>query len=175
MHKNWLIIAGFGLALVVNPYLGCSQSSDGTGGEFQYSEDDMKSAVLGSWQGTAELDGVTTPFSLSLEQGADASKTQSAAPPSVRPQCTSRSFVKPAGACSSQSRMPLVGTLSSGNPQLDGALDGEVSALRTLDAVYLSLRLETGVELVGTIKARAVKEGVLGDAGATGSFSMSRP
>ena len=174
MRNNWLILGVFGVALIVNPYLACSHSSE-SGSDFQYSEDDMKSAVLGSWQGTAELDGVTTPFSLSLEQGSYASRTQSVAAPSVRPQCNSRSFVKPAGACSSESRMPLVGTLSSENPQLNGALDGDVFALRTLDAVYLSLRLETGVELVGTIKARAVKEGVLGDAGATGAFSMSRP
>lgn len=172
MAKKGLIYALFGVALVVNPYLACSPSG---GGNFEYSEAEMKLAVLGSWQGTAELDGVSTPFSLSLEQGSSKSQTQGVGAPASRPQCTSRSFVKPAGACSSESRMPLVGTLSSENPQLNGALDGDVSALTTLDAVFVNLRLESGVELVGVIKDQAVNEGSLGSPAQKGTFSMSRP
>jgi hypothetical protein len=173
MHKKWPIYAVFGVALVVNPYVACSQSSNAD--HFEYSEAEMKLAVLGSWQGTAELDGVSTPFSLSLEQASSKSKTQSTGAPAVRPQCTSRSFVKPAGACSSESRMPLVGTLSSENPQLNGALDGDVSALLTLDALFINLRLETGVELVGVIKDQTVSEGSLGNPAQKGTFSMLRP
>jgi hypothetical protein len=71
--------------------------------------------------------------------------------------------------------MPLVGTLSSENPQLNGALDGDVSALLTLDAVFVSLRLETGIELVGVIKHQTVSEGSLGNAAPKGTFSMLRP
>lgn len=173
MAKNWLIGAVFGVALVVNPYLGCSRSDDQD--DFKYSEEEMKLAVLGSWQGSVEIEGVETPFALSLAQASAESRSQALGAPRVRPQCSSRSFVKPAGACSSESRMPLVGTLSSENPELNGALDGDVSALLTLDSVFLSLRLETGVELVGVIKDQAVSDGQLRNANQQSSFSLSRP
>jgi hypothetical protein len=176
MGKNWSLGAIFGVALVINPYLACSQSNEGGGDrDFKYSEQDMKLAVLGSWQGTAELDGVTTSFSLTLEQAGLESTTQGVAAPQLRPQCSSRSFVKPVGACTSESTMPLIGTISSENPELDGALDGDASAFLVLDRVYLSLRLETGVELVGTIRDQGVNEGSLGEANRRGAFSLSRP
>ena len=62
MTKKWLLLGVFGLALVVNPYLACSSNET----EYSYSEADMKDAVLGTWQGTAEMDGETVEFSLVL-------------------------------------------------------------------------------------------------------------
>ncbi|HYQ15879.1 MAG TPA: hypothetical protein VEQ58_08980 [Polyangiaceae bacterium] len=175
MGKRWLLLGAFGLALVVNPYLACSESSSGES-DFVYSEADMKQAVLGSWQGTAEIDGVSTPFSLSLEQGGNKTGTRAITSPRAQPQCGSRSFVKPAAACVSVTTMPVVGTLSSENPALNGAVDGDLSAFRTLDAVELQLRLDGGPLLGGQIRDQALSEGKIQDGGSNiGSFSLSRP
>jgi len=171
MSNKWLTLAALGLALVVNPYVACSESSES---DFTYSEADMKAALLGSWQGTAELDGVTTPFSLSLEQGSHKTKVRSVSAPHVQPQCGGRSFVKPAAACVAETTMPLVGVLSSENPALNGPVDGYFVAYRTLEAVELHLALE-GVVLFGTIKDQALSEGSIESAPQTGSFSLSRP
>jgi hypothetical protein len=172
MSKNWLALAVLPLTLLVNPYLACSESSQS---DFTYSEADMKDALLGSWEGTAELDGVTSPFSLSLEQGSRQTKTRSVTPPKIQPQCGARSFVKPAAACASETTMPLVGLLSSENPALNGAVDGYFVAYRTLDSVELHLGLEGGVVLSGTIKDQALREGSIENAPPGGSFSLSRP
>jgi hypothetical protein len=172
MSKKWLRFAVWGLAFVANPYVACSESSES---DFTYSEADMKLSVLGAWQGTAEVDGVSTPFSLSLDQASSKSKTQSIMEPKRQPQCGSRSFVKPAAACSSETTMPVVGSLSSENPAFNGGIDGYVVAYRTLDFVELQLRLESGMVLSGTLKDQALSEGLLMNAAPAGSFSLSRP
>jgi len=172
MSKTWVALGVWGAALVVNPYLACSESRES---DFTYSEADMKRAALGSWQGSAEIDGVTTPFSLSLEQASSTSKTQSAAAPGLRPQCGSRSFVKPAGACVSESTMPVTGSISSESPELNGTVDGYLVAYRTLDAVELELELESGVVLSGRIQSEALSDGLLKGAASGSSFSLSRP
>jgi hypothetical protein len=172
MAKKWLSLVVLALAFVANPYLACSESGES---DFTYSETDMQSVVLGSWQGSAELEGASTPFSLTLEQASSKSKTQSIKPPRVQPQCGSRSFVKPAAACASETTMPVVGSLSSENPALNGPVDGYFIAYRTLEMVELELRLENGAVLSGGIKDQALSEGLLRNAGQTGSFSLSRP
>jgi len=172
MNKKWLILGVFGLALVVNPYLACSSKEDD---EFSYSESELKAAVLGTWQGTAELDGEQVEFSLVLEQAPAKSKTQSLAAPNVKPQCGTRSFVKPAAACISMSEMPLVGTLTSVNPELNGAVDGEVQAYRDLGPVDVTLRLEGGKELRGIIKGQALSDGQISASMQLGTFALSRP
>jgi hypothetical protein len=164
-------MAALGLAIVVNPYLACSESSES---DFTYSEADMKGALLGAWEGTADLDGVTTPFSLSLEQGPDKTNARIVSAPHAQPQSGARSFVKPAAACVAETTMPLVGVLSSENPSLDGPVDGDFVAYRTLDVVELHLALE-GVVLVGTIKHQALSEGSIESTPQSGSFSLWRP
>jgi hypothetical protein len=163
--------AAFGVALVMNPYLGCSHDGQS---DFTYSEADMKAALLGTWQGTAQLDGETIAFSLSLEQASAKSKTQGVSAPPVQPQCGSRSFVKAAAACASLSTMPVVGMLTSVSPDLNGAVDGSLVAYRTLDAVELSLRLESGAVLSGRVEDDALVDGRIG-ASASDSFSLQRP
>jgi hypothetical protein len=164
----------FGVAFVVNPYLACSNKDEPA---FTYGEADMKAALLGTWQGSAELAGETIPFSLTLEQASAKSRTQGVRAPGVQPQCGSRSFVKPAAACLSITTMPVVGVLSSENPGLNGAIDGSLDAYQTLDAANLSIRLEDGTTLVGTVEGDAVSDGLVqgGDLEHSGSFSMSRP
>ena len=65
MNKAWLLLVVFGVGLVVNPYLACSTKDEPS---FTYGEADMKAALLGTWQGSAELGGEAIPFSLTLEQ-----------------------------------------------------------------------------------------------------------
>lgn len=171
MTKTWLLLSVFGLALVVNPYLACSSREP----DFTYSESEMKDAVLGTWHGTADLDGETVEFSLVLEQASAKSKTQSISAPKVQPQCGSRSFVKPAAACISESQMPIVGTVTSGNPALNGSIDGEVSAGRNLDPTHLSLRLEDGTQLNGALEEQALADGYILRPQQVGTFSLARP
>lgn len=170
--KRWLLLGAFGVALVVNPYLACS-SNEGES-DFNYSEDEMKRAVLGTWQGSAVLDGETIPFSLVLEQATSRSKTQGVGAPGVHPQCASRSFVKPAAACASITSMPVIGTLTSVNPELNGAVDGTFMAGRNLGAVNLDLRVDGGAVLTGIVEGDALSDGRL-QSDTAGSFSLQRP
>jgi hypothetical protein len=162
--RRWLWLGAFGLALIVNPALACS----GAKSDFTYSEDEMKRSVLGTWQGTAVLEGETVPFSLTLEQG------RGAPAPSADPQCASRSFVKPAAACLALSRMPVVGLLTSEHPRLNGAVDGAFVAYRTLDEVELALHVESGATLHGRVEDETVRDGRL-EGPLPGAFALQRP
>jgi hypothetical protein len=173
MNKTWLLLGVFGVALVVNPYLACKSTDDD---EFEYTEAEMKQAVLGTWEGTAELEGESVAFSLVLEQASDKSKTQSVSAPGVKPQCSSRSFVKPAAACVSMSEMPLTGTITSQNPELNGVLDGGAHAYLSLDSISLDLVLESGKTLSGALRDDALSEGsIRASSGDVGRFSLARP
>lgn len=164
--KRWLVLFAFGLALVMNPYLACSSGGES---DFTYSEEDMKNAGLGVWQGSALLDGESVPFSLTLEQARAA-----AVRPAPQPQCASRSFVKPAGACATLSRMPVIGSLTSEHPSLNGVVDGELFAGRNLSSIQVSLHVEGGAVLSGSLEDDALKEGRV-SAQLTGTFSLQRP
>ena len=171
MSGKWLFVGAFGLALVLNPYLACSNSS----GDFNYSEAELKEATLGTWQGSADLDGETVEFSFVLEQASGTSKTQAISAPKPRPECMSRSFVKPAGACWATTTMPVIGTLTSVNPALNGAFDGEVEAGKDLGPVTLSLRLEDGKQLSGAIEKQSLSDGRITSKVQIGTFSLLRP
>jgi hypothetical protein len=171
MTKNLVVWTLFGLALVVNPNLACSSSEDEE--EFSYSEQDMKMAALGQWQGEADIAGEAISFTLTLSQASSKSTTQSISAPPIRPQCAQRSFVKPAGACASLSTMPLTGSITSDSPLLAGVVEGEVMAGRTLDSSYLRLQREDGTVLQGSLKQQAVEGGEIVGA-QSGSFALSR-
>jgi hypothetical protein len=171
MMKKWLLMSMSGLALVINPYLACSSNED----EFTYSEADMKAAILGDWEGSGELDGEAVAFTLELEQASAKSKTQSVSAPGVKPQCGTRSFVKPAAACTSESVMPLVGTITSSSPTLNGSITGELVASLNLDSAGLRLLLEDGKTLNGTLKGDELREGYIVASAQVGSFSLARP
>jgi hypothetical protein len=171
MTKKWLLLGVFGFAFVMNPYLACSNAKES---DFSYSEADMKDAALGSWEGTAEIDGESVDFSLVLEQASAKSKTQGVSAPKVQPQCASRSFVKPAGACLTMSEMLVVGTLTSVNPALNGPVDGSVVAYKDLGPAELTLLLDDGTRLDGKLEKQALSEGQI-SAKQLGTFSLSRP
>ena len=171
MNKKWLLFPAFGLALVVNPYLACSSNET----EYTYSESDMQAATLGTWQGTARVDGEDVEFSLVLEQASAKAKTQSLTPPKAQPQCNSRSFVKPAGACFVTTTMPVTGTVTSVNPDFNGTVDGEVWAGISFPPIELSLRLEDGKQLSGSIRGDSLSDGDISNKANVGTFSLSRP
>lgn len=172
MTKQWLWLCAFGVALVVNPYLACSSPKES---DFDYSEAEMKDAVLGTWLGTAEVDGEEVDFSLTLEQAPAKAKTQSPVAPAKSPQCAQRSFVKPAAACLNVSEMPVIGSITSVNPALNGAVDGYVQAFRSLGPANISLRTEGGVQLAGSIEKQALSDGTLSGQAGDSTFSLSRP
>lgn len=172
MTKNWLLLGAFAVALVVNPYLACSSSGEE---DFTYSEQDMKAAILGDWQGTGDLEGEAVAFTLTLTQASATSKTQSISAPGLKPLCGSRSFVKPAAACTSESVMPLVGTVRSSHPTLNGTITGDLVASRILENAGLRLLLEDGTTLSGSLEGDEVSEGRISAAQQTGAFSLRRP
>jgi hypothetical protein len=147
MNKNWLVLATLGLSLVATPYLACSNSGDA---EASYSEADMKSAVLGRWEGTADIDGESVDFSLVLEQTSVKSK----------PGATT---------------LAVSGTITSVNPVLNGNVDGEISAGKDLDPADVSLRVEDGTLLGGALEKQALNDGHVTKARPVGTFSLSRP
>ncbi len=171
MKNAWLFIGVFGVGLVVNPYLGCSSDDP----DFNYTEQDMQAAVLGDWEGMADIDGISVPFTLTLEQASAKTGTQRAAPPGVTPQCSSRSFVKPAAACVSTSSMPLSGVITSSHGSFDGPVVGALRAYRDLEPAELELTLEDGRELRGSLKSERIREGTIWETRQVGSFSLARP
>lgn len=172
MKRNLAVWTLFGLAFVVNPaVLACSSSDDEE--DFTYGEADMKAAALGDWQGTAEVDGEIVAFTLTLEQASAKSSAQSIAAPPVRPQCGSRSFVKPAAACISISTMPLSGTIASEHSRLNGAVTGELTAYKTLDSASLHIELEDGTRLSGELDEGAIIDGEVVGVEPVGSFTLS--
>jgi hypothetical protein len=166
----WLV---FGLGFVVNPNLACSSSEDED--EFTYTEQDMKTVVLGEWQGTATIGDETAAFTLRLEQASSTSATQSISAPPIRPQCASRSFVKPAGACISITTMPVVGTIASDNPLFDGAVTGHVDAYRDLSGARFAIQLADGKALDGLLLEQTIADGWILESGQIGSFTLARP
>jgi hypothetical protein len=145
MPKQWLLCGCVGLALVVTPYLACSGRTDES---VSVTEADLKQAALGTWQGSAELDGETIPFSLVLEQAVGKAKAQNAI------------FVN--------------GTLTSENPALNGALDGQVQA-SSADAFSVALRLDDGKQLSGNLEKQSLSDGHIDSPARSGTFSFARP
>jgi hypothetical protein len=166
-----------GLAFLVNPHLvACSSAfADGDESDFTYSEADMRAAVLGDWQGTAELEGETATFTLTLRQASASPAGQGLVAPPVRPQCGSRTFVAPAAACASISTMRLTGTITSDHPRLTGSVTGELEAFRTLDSSLLGITLPDTAELRGSLERQAIVDGGIYGETKLGTFTLARP
>lgn len=90
----------------MNPNFGC-----GLQDEFDYGEREMRAEIEGTWKATGTFDGAPVALTLSLRQATAAEVEQR---PLISPYCESRSFVRPAGACSSRSEMPIVGMVLDG-------------------------------------------------------------
>ena len=146
MNRRWLILGAAGCALSLLPYLACS-SREGSA-DASRSTADLSAVVLGTWQGSAEIDGETVPFSLVLQ-------------PAARQASAARS-------------LSLIGALTSENPDLNGAIDGVVSVEVDGDRIDAALRLDDGKVLSGRVEASVIADGRIHDKAPVGSFSMSR-
>ena len=147
MTKKWLVSVALGLALVAGPYLACSASSET---EVGYSEAELKGAVLGAWEGNADIDGESVDFSLVLEHASVKSKP-------------------------GNTTTVVSGTITSVNPALNGSVDGEISVGKELARMELGLRLEDGTQLGGSIESQALSDGRILRPQRNGTFSLSRP
>ena len=146
MNKRWLMLGGIGLALFVTPYFACS--SHDVSSE-TVSEADVKVAVLGTWQGSAEIDGETVPFSLVLEPLVAKARTPGA--------------------------ISVTGTLTSEDPALNGVVDVRIRP-STRDALAMELRLDDGNRLRGRLEGESLADGQIETPGRVGgSFSLARP
>jgi hypothetical protein len=145
MNKKWPILAVCGLGLLVTPYLACSGSEPEVA---SYSEADVEAKLLGTWQGTAELEGESIPFSLTLERA----PWQRLTPGHV----------------------VVAGTLTSEHPALNGAVDGAFDSQNN-HAASLALRLDNGKTLRGTLEDDTLSDGRIDSAAQTGTFGLTRP
>lgn len=137
MLRRAFLTLCFGIALVGNPGVACGPSDDSS--DFEYTEADMEEAVIGTYSGTATVSETTESVTLTLSRPAAASGS---APAGLRPQCGSRTFVKPASACASISTMEITGELvSDGNAIASAELTGQFMA---------SLILSGDLELSGS-------------------------
>jgi hypothetical protein len=144
LTRNQLLFGAVGLALLVTPYLACSSSSDSA--PTSESAEAQQARLLGTWQGTAELDGETIPFSLTLDRQTRQLSTE---------------------------RVAVLGTIASENPNFDGAVDGNVGS--SDKGVTLSLRLADGKVLLGTLEGEAISDGRIVSAAQFGTFGLTRP
>lgn len=144
LTRKQLLLGAASLALLVTPYLACS-SSEGAANTNESAEA-QQARLLGSWQGTAELDGETIPFALTLDRQARQLSTE---------------------------RVAVVGSITSENPNFDGAVDGNVASSEK--GTTLSLRLADGKVLLGTLEGEAVSDGRIMRAAQSGTFGLTRP
>lgn len=142
LSRNQLLLGALGGALLVTPYLACSSDSASEAG----GEADLASLALGTWQGTAELDGETIPFSLTLERQAQ--------------QLTAE-------------RLAVAGSITSEHPFFDGAVDGSIGI--SLQRATLSLRLDDGKVLLGSFDGEGLRHGDIVAVADAGTFGLSRP
>jgi hypothetical protein len=173
LTKRLAVWTLFVLAFLLNPQLiACSSEAEA---DFTYSEADMTDAVLGEWQGTAELEGETVAFTLTLNQASATPAANRTVAPPLRPQCGSRTFVQPAAACMSITTMALVGTLTSESPRLSGPVTGTAEAFRNLDPTELQLDLEDATRLTGSLHGQAIEDGGIYADVQIGTFTFARP
>jgi hypothetical protein len=144
LTRKQLLLGAASLALLVTPYLACSSSSDTA--PASESAEAQQARLLGTWQGTAELDGETIPFSLTLDRQARQISAE---------------------------RVAVVGAITSENPNFDGVVDGNVGS--SDKGVTLSLRLSDGKVLLGTLEGEAIGDGRILRAAQSGTFGLTRP
>jgi hypothetical protein len=103
------------VAFAMNPALACSSADEP---EFDYGEPQMASAVEGLWNVTFTRPGPegATTVTLRIEKGTARGALPASA---IEPQCGTRTFMRPAGACSPGSQLMLVAAVVDTNQPLD--------------------------------------------------------
>jgi hypothetical protein len=131
--------------LVVNPMLGCNDSSN-SDDAFAFGESEMRAVVAGTYLGELPSTGELMTLKLDEASGTPGTTTQS----TKRVQCNNRSFVQSAAACMSATEMHLSGSIAStGTTIASGALKSGSFVIwsRLLEGGELSLTLPDGAHL----------------------------
>lgn len=154
-----LAIAAGLLALLLNPGLGCGE-------DFDFGEAEMRRAVEGTYDLT--LPGEAAPratFTLSFGKG-DMTLVQQA-------QCSTRSFVASAGACSSTTTMNFNGTVVAG---IDTYKGRKVTGFFNVQGYqYRGGQLHVVFEHGPRLVARVTETNTLADVSLTESTSSPQP
>ena len=143
ISRHQLVLAGLGLSLLGLPYMACSGDATPAG----EGSAELQAKLLGTWQGAAELEGETIPFSLTLDHAATKDAPE---------------------------RLSVVGSMASENPKLDGDVDGSF-AVQADGRAALSLRLQDGTVLLGILTRDALKDGRVNGPAWSGGFGLWRP
>ena len=121
MHLRHPLIGIIGFAaLIINPAVACGPNI--AEDEFTYGETEMVTAVKGTWRVTFSRPDAPSVITFTLDQGATPSAPSNGgltAPPGLAPQCGTRTFVRPAAACSSTSQLALAAVVVEAEPPLD--------------------------------------------------------
>ena len=139
--------------LIINPGFACGPSS--TEDNFEFGEPEMIKAVEGTWRVTfarPEGPGVVT---FSLEKGPAPTSPALTPPSGITPQCTSRSFLRPAAACSPMSSLALAAKVVEAEPPIE-ATEGvgvfRVSGVRYIGG-HVEIRFGTALVLTANLDA----------------------
>jgi hypothetical protein len=131
------------IAFAMNPAFACS-SSDGD--EFEFGEAEMIAAVQGTWQLTYARPEQTSSVAFTIAPGAAASGTL-ASPPGLAPQCGTRTFTRPAAACTPESVLTLAAGVVEATPPLETAQGKGVYRVSSIQYVGGRLELTFGTSL----------------------------
>jgi hypothetical protein len=116
MKSRHLLVWVLGFTVfAMNPALACYSSGID---EFEYGEAEMMAAVEGTWQVTFARPEETSAITFRVERGT-ALNGALAAPFGLTPQCETRTFTRPAGACSPTSQLALTANIVDAAPPLD--------------------------------------------------------
>jgi hypothetical protein len=169
---------GLGLAFFfLNPALACGVGDP----EYEYGATEMRAAVEGKWNLVVDSEGQQTSVTVLLQQDtmfppttAQAATTRSL----VRPAgaCGGRNLLKAAGACIDLSQMPLAVTFVDGDPSLMAEKGAGVFTVYSLrfDTGELAFQFG-GYNVVSSISRAGVPSVArLGPTGKPGTLTLTR-
>jgi hypothetical protein len=139
-----IFVVGF-VAFAMNPTLACSSVDEP---EFDYGEAEMTKAVEGLWSLTFPLPGAegTAAVTLRIEKGTATSTLPAS---SIEPQCGTRTFMRPAAACSPSSELMLAATIVDTSHPLDVPAGKGAFSVRSskFSAGFLDLTFDTRLKV----------------------------
>jgi hypothetical protein len=150
-HHPLVLLLGF-TAFAMNPALACSSSDTDA---FEYGEAEMVAAVQGTWRLTYTRPEGTSVVIFDISAGPKPNGAL-AAPPGLTPQCETRTFTRPAAACSPSSQLALTAAVTEANPPLD-ATDGKGwYTIRNLQYVggFVELTFDPNLRLSARLDAK---------------------
>jgi hypothetical protein len=126
MHRMAFTLAV--IAFLLNPGFACSPSDDST--QFEYGETEMRAAVEGTWEMVLQASsGARSSLTVQIAEATEKKDGSALLRPDRRrglirsaAACGSQSFIKPAGACVSESTMPIEVAYVSGDQRFQNVV-----------------------------------------------------